>query len=221
VSGLKSIDISRGDTKEGSSEGHSICPSCGKHNDGLTKTCIHCGTSNTEKLTLKTEATSLNEGAAKWTNHHYVKPQEVQEPIQKPFVPNSDRTFQQIYATFGQRFLATVIDAIIMIVFTIIFAGILLNDFADGPLQFWGFILGLGYKAGFECSSIQGTIGKKMMGLKVEDLNGNRITFGRSIGRFFATYLSTFLLIGYIMALFTAKKQTLHDLLASTVVVKK
>jgi len=71
-------------------------------------------------------------------------------------------------------------------------------------------------------SKMQGTVGKKIMGLKVTDLNGNRLTFGRATGRYFATILSGMILnIGYLMAAFTDKKQTLHDMIASTVVVKK
>jgi uncharacterized RDD family membrane protein YckC len=63
---------------------------------------------------------------------------------------------------------------------------------------------------------------KKAMGIKVVDLQGNRISFPRAFGRFFATYLSGIILgIGYLMALFTGKRQTLHDMIASTLVVKE
>jgi uncharacterized RDD family membrane protein YckC len=56
----------------------------------------------------------------------------------------------------------------------------------------------------------------------VTDLDGGRISFGRAIGRILAKlFLSGICLIGYIMFFFTEKKQTLHDLLASTLVVKK
>jgi uncharacterized RDD family membrane protein YckC len=42
------------------------------------------------------------------------------------------------------------------------------------------------------------------------------------VGRFFAKALSEqVLLIGYFMAAFSEKKQTLHDLLAGTLVVTK
>jgi uncharacterized RDD family membrane protein YckC len=49
----------------------------------------------------------------------------------------------------------------------------------------------------------------------VTDLEGNRITFGRATGRYFGKYLSSLiLLIGFIMAAFTEKKQALHDIMA-------
>ncbi|MFD0049115.1 RDD family protein [Actinomycetes bacterium NPDC127524] len=69
-------------------------------------------------------------------------------------------------------------------------------------------------------SKWQATLGKKLIGLKVTDLEGKRISFWRAFGRFFAMYLSSIFYIGYIMAAFTEKKQSLHDLIAGTVVVK-
>jgi uncharacterized RDD family membrane protein YckC len=60
------------------------------------------------------------------------------------------------------------------------------------------------------------------MGLVVTDMNGNRISFLRATGRYFAKILSALiLLIGYIIAAFTARKQALHDMLASTLVLKR
>ncbi|WP_235782563.1 RDD family protein [Peribacillus psychrosaccharolyticus] len=57
-------------------------------------------------------------------------------------------------------------------------------------------------------SKMQGTVGKKIMGLIVTDLNGNRLTFGRATGRYFATILSGMIFyIGYLMAAFTEKNK--------------
>ena len=82
-------------------------------------------------------------------------------------------------------------------------------------------VVAVSYFAGLQSSKMQATLGKKMLGLKVTDLNGNRISFWRALGRYLAmSFLSGILLIGYILAAFTEKKQSLHDLIASTVVVK-
>ncbi|MFJ7856797.1 RDD family protein [Peribacillus sp. NPDC097206] len=71
-------------------------------------------------------------------------------------------------------------------------------------------------------SKWQGTVGKKLLNIKVVDLNGNRIGFGKAAGRYFATIISGVILyIGYIMAGFTEKKQALHDMIVGTLVVKK
>ena len=78
------------------------------------------------------------------------------------------------------------------------------------------------YYALMESSSWQGTLGKKALGLEVTDMTGNRISFGRATGRFFGRIISWLILgIGFIMAGFTDRKQALHDMLASCLVIRK
>ena len=73
-----------------------------------------------------------------------------------------------------------------------------------------------------ESSSLQATLGKMIFGMKVMDLNGNRISFARATGRHFAKYISSAILfVGYIMAGFTERKQALHDMLAGTLVIRR
>jgi len=77
------------------------------------------------------------------------------------------------------------------------------------------------YEALLTSSSWQGTIGKRVLHLKVVDEAGNRISFGRSTGRFFAKILSSmFFCIGFIMIGFTERKTGLHDMLAGTKVLR-
>jgi len=78
------------------------------------------------------------------------------------------------------------------------------------------------YFASFESSSMQATPGKRLLGMKVTDLDGDPISFGMATGRFLGKIISTLiLLIGYLMAAFTAKRQALHDLIAGTVVIMR
>jgi uncharacterized RDD family membrane protein YckC len=79
------------------------------------------------------------------------------------------------------------------------------------------------YYAWMESSSHQGTLGKMALGLIVTDLEGRRITFGRASGRYFAKIITGLipLGIGYAMAGFTEKKQALHDMIASCLVLRK
>ncbi len=74
-----------------------------------------------------------------------------------------------------------------------------------------------------ESSVWQGTVGKKAMGLMVTDLDGRRVSFGRATGRFFSRLITGLmpLLIGYILAGITAKKQALHDMIAGTLVLRR
>jgi uncharacterized RDD family membrane protein YckC len=75
------------------------------------------------------------------------------------------------------------------------------------------------YEAALESSSKQATLGKMALALKVTDLAGQRISFVRATGRHFAKILSgMILMIGYIMAGFTERKQALHDMIAGTLV---
>ena len=75
------------------------------------------------------------------------------------------------------------------------------------------------YEAFMLSSPYQATLGKMILGMKVTDLYGNRISFARATGRHFAKWLSGMILfIGYIMVGITERKQGLHDLLAGTLV---
>jgi len=77
------------------------------------------------------------------------------------------------------------------------------------------------YFAVLHSSKWQASVGKKAVGLKVVDENGNRISFGRATGRYFGEFLSALLLgIGYMMVGWSKKKQGLHDKIAGTYVIK-
>lgn len=85
-----------------------------------------------------------------------------------------------------------------------------------------GCVLSWLYFALMESSHLQATLGKKICRLQVTDVQGERLTFARATGRYFGKYLSALpCFVGYIMAAFTEKKQALHDMVASTLVVKK
>ncbi len=78
------------------------------------------------------------------------------------------------------------------------------------------------YFAFFESSTWQATPGKRILKLYVTDINGRPLTFARATLRYFAKMISglTFM-VGYILAGFTEKKQALHDILASTLVMRR
>ena len=77
------------------------------------------------------------------------------------------------------------------------------------------------YYALLQSGARQATVGKMALGLKVTDINGERLTFARASLRYFSKILSgLFMMLGYIMAGFTAKKQALHDMIANTYVIR-
>jgi uncharacterized RDD family membrane protein YckC len=121
------------------------------------------------------------------------------------------------YAGFWVRFVAFIIDACILALGTGIVtaatfgAGIVLTFVA--PWLYEAFMLS---------SEWQATVGKRAMSIVVTGAGGGRISFARATGRHFAKYVSAFiLLIGFIMAAFTAKKQALHDMMAETLVINR
>ncbi len=77
------------------------------------------------------------------------------------------------------------------------------------------------YFATFESSPWQATPGKKVLGLRVTDLEGKRLSFIRASGRYFGKLISWLLLgLGFVLAGFTEKKQALHDMLARCLVLR-
>jgi len=136
------------------------------------------------------------------------------------------------YAGFWKRLTSFIIDTFITMVggFIIGFIlgmvmfsyGIIDNEVMEGIGSILGIIIGWIYFSAMESSPTQGTIGKMVLGIKVTDLEGNRISFGRATGRHFGKIISTIILgIGYIMVAFTEKKQGLHDKMAECLVVDK
>jgi len=138
---------------------------------------------------------------------------------------------KKIYAGFWKRFVAFFIDAIIINVATFVIGFIIslvgaLSHVRQETVQIFLFLLApvldVIYRVLMESSEKQATIGKMMLGIKVTDLNGARITPLRALGRQFAMGVSFVMLcIGFVMAGFTARKQALHDMLAGTLVVNR
>jgi uncharacterized RDD family membrane protein YckC len=168
-----------------------------------------------------------------------------------PVVPSSYGGLQYggvAYAGFWLRFVAFLIDGVVALVAFVILliplfiltgAGAVLSkigsdeDISDnvGAALGFGFILGfIGiilvvswlYYALSESSAWQATLGKKMLNLKVTDMSGQPISFGRASGRFFARIITKLipLGIGYMLAGFTEKKQAIHDMIASCLVLR-
>lgn len=150
-------------------------------------------------------------------------------------------------ANFGQRLAAILLDGIIMSIITtpIMFAfmGSLMGSMATIDMEnpenieqidtsgiMTAFLviyvliplLYVLYQAIFESSKYQATPGKMVAKIKVTDMDGQRASFLRCVGRNAARILSSaILMIGYLMPLWTEKRQALHDMIASTLVVEK
>ena len=123
-----------------------------------------------------------------------------------------------VYGGFWERVGAVLIDFVILIVVEVLFIYFLLPELLAG---IFNLVLGWLYFALMESGVGQATIGKRAVGLKVTDMNGARISFAQATGRYFGKILSgMILLIGYLMMIWDNKKQTLHDKMAGTLIVK-
>ena len=77
------------------------------------------------------------------------------------------------------------------------------------------------YFAFLESSRWQGTLGKLALGIKVTSVEGERISFARATGRYFLKSVSAFLfMLGYLIS-FSDRRQTWHDYIARTQVLRK
>jgi uncharacterized RDD family membrane protein YckC len=130
------------------------------------------------------------------------------------------------YAGFWIRFWAAVVDLLVLapplvlVLFFISFGGENVDGLGLIAQSIFSFIIYPFYFSFFESSRWQATPGKRLLGLRVTDLNGYRISFSRAIRRNVSKFLSGLVLyVGYIMVGLTEKKQGLHDKLAGTVVV--
>ena len=159
--------------------------------------------------------------------------------------PNtSGATLPTRYATFGERFLAQIIDGFVQAFFIYGFMGVVLvfvalegggeDEFGpedlikgfQGPLLLVFYAISFSirwlYEAVLTSSSWQATLGKRAMGLVVTDTYGARLSFGKSLARTMSKVLSELICyIGYLMMLNSDKKQTLHDRIVETIVLKE
>lgn len=133
-----------------------------------------------------------------------------------------------VYAGFWRRFWTGFVDAIVLLPFgiavgTLLGVGFFDTDWSRERLLLFGFqrLLGWLYGAGLESSRWQGTLGQQLLGLRVTDRFGRRVSFLRATGRHFGQILSVFTLgIGYLAMLFNRRRLTLHDWMSGCEIVR-
>jgi uncharacterized RDD family membrane protein YckC len=132
------------------------------------------------------------------------------------------------YAGFWIRVGAAFIDALLVIALQVVFAIIIIgtpNIMLAGTsilLTLVNYIAGFLYQTLMDSSKYQGTLGKMAVGIKITGLNGERISYGKAVGRYFAKLLASIIFgIGLLMVAFDKKKQGLHDKMVKTYVVEK
>jgi len=135
------------------------------------------------------------------------------------------------YAGFWRRFATMIVDGTVLF-----FPAAIVRVVMGGDA--WGLVTPLGepaalragllnvllgwlYCALFESSRTQGTLGQQLLGIRVCDDRLRRISFGRATGRHAAQWVSALLCgLGYLVNLWTRKRQTLHDLAAGCLLAR-
>jgi len=141
----------------------------------------------------------------------------------------ANKAVPQYFATLDVRLLAVIIDYFILfaIFCFVVFFTILFLDSKEVKIAaaLAGLIVipltKLIYGSVMEASPKQATLGKILMGIKVTDEAGNRITKAQAFGRNFSKLICILTLgIGYLIGFFDRRQQCLHDRIASTLVTK-
>lgn len=135
------------------------------------------------------------------------------------------------YASPAQRLGAFIVDFVLIgaaIFFLTFLAALLAPGLFDDPdfNVFFANVLPLPltcvYYVGMESSRLQATPGKIMLGIKVVDFEGKRAGLLRTTVRYFAKTISSALFfLGFLMILFTKRRQGLHDMMAGCLVVRR
>jgi uncharacterized RDD family membrane protein YckC len=139
------------------------------------------------------------------------------------------RTAPQYFASFDQRLLAMAID---LFMITLVYVVLVLISFAFIEEKTERIILATGglpliiifkffYSSIAEASEKQATLGKRLLNIRVTDLNGERLTTPHSFGRNISKVLSILpFCLGYLYSFLNKKQQCLHDVIANTLVIK-
>ncbi|CEG27403.1 RDD family protein [Bacillus sp. B-jedd] len=199
-----------------------VCPDCGATRKSGEAFCTSCGFKFSEP---STEQISSPPTPVQQQTDYAIPEQQVVTSANTPQFGSPGYTIysneQVKFAGFGLRFVALILDSIILSIAGGIIGAIFMISEGELGSTLLSFVIGLAYKAGLEGSSKQATLGKMVLGIKVIGPDGGRISYGRAIGRYFANFLSAItLFIGYLMAAFTKEKRALHDFVAGTYVVK-
>ncbi len=165
-----------------------------------------------------------------------------------PLLPQTTTASLEDQAGFWKRVAAYILDAIILYIPQLLIQKMFGVDAAQATLQqaainaagdmrlvmaaqeqfyaaMWpaillSLVIAWLYFAVCESSAWQGTLGKLALGIRVTDLQGQRISFPRALGRYAAKLLSFLILgIGFLMVAWTQRKQGLHDMIVDTLVL--
>ena len=126
---------------------------------------------------------------------------------------------EMLYAGFWMRFLASIVDGIIIGILVNLPIALLVDDL--GLAFLLQTAAGAVYTIGFWIAK-GATPGKMAMSMQIVMADGRPLRGGAAVIRYIGYMVNVLTLgIGYLMIAFTPKKRGLHDYIAGTVVVRK
>jgi uncharacterized RDD family membrane protein YckC len=135
----------------------------------------------------------------------------------------------QYFGAFDQRVLAAIIDwllvggVLVIITYAVVLciSSPIIRGVLTASLLIVVPVANLIYHIIMEGSARQATYGKKILKIKVCNLDGSDIDTAKAASRNFAKILSVLtFFVGYLMCFFTKKQQCLHDMVAGTLVMR-
>ena len=139
-----------------------------------------------------------------------------------------DEPRPQVLASFGMRFVATILDGIWLAVLNIALGTVIYGTgyfasekFIEGPADiFISYVLPIAIVAWFWVKK-GATPGKMICGIRIITVDGSPLTIGKCLVRYIGYYLSMIpLALGYLWAAWDQRSQAWHDKMARTLVVK-
>jgi len=128
------------------------------------------------------------------------------------------KILMQPYSGISRRLIASIID--IFVIISLFMFLELITETIDEALFYILFFLAMwAYFVLQESSTLKSTVGKQAVNIIVTDLNGNRISFTQATKRFILKIFAVIpFFAGFLLILFTSKKQAFHDIIAKTLV---
>jgi uncharacterized RDD family membrane protein YckC len=128
------------------------------------------------------------------------------------------KILMQPYSGISRRLIASIID--IFVIISLFMFLELITETIDEALFYILFFLAMwAYFVFQESSTLKSTVGKQAVNIIVTDLNGNRISFIQATKRFILKIFAVIpFFAGFLLILFTSKKQAFHDIIAKTLV---